>query len=231
MQALINQKLRKSRMMRHAGFLALALMLTVLAGCATGPKPRPDAVEEKVAVTEETSVTHFDDGRQGFVISEISSMDGEARGDFAAAVVLMKERKYDPAIELLEKVIGASPGVTAPYINVALAYGQTGKPGKAEGHLKTALGLVPGHPAASNVYGLLLRKGGRFAEAREIYETALKAFPEYLPARKNLGILCDLYLNDPSCALEQYEIYSQAKPEEDQVLIWVADLRLRLGVQ
>ncbi|ALC15229.1 hypothetical protein DSOUD_0435 [Desulfuromonas soudanensis] len=216
---------------RPNGFLALVLMLTVLAGCATAPKPIKDAVEEKAAVTEETSVTHFDDGRQGFVIREMSSMDGEARSDFAAAVVLLKEEKYDPAIELLEKVIAAAPGVSAPYINAALAYGETGKPEKAEGHLKTALSLVPGHPAASNVYGLLLRKGGRFAEAREIYETALKVFPEYLPARKNLGILCDLYLDDPSCALEQYEIYSQAKPEEEQVSIWVADLRLRLGVQ
>jgi tetratricopeptide (TPR) repeat protein len=231
MQVLMNQKLRKSKIPRHAGFLALALMLTVLAGCATAPKPKPDAVEEKAAVTEESSVTRLEDGRQGFVISEISSLEGEARSDFAAAVVLMQEQKFDPAIELLEKVIEASPGVTAPYINAALAYGQTGKPEKAEAHLKTALALVPGHPVPSNVYGLLLRRSGRFAEARDVYEVALTTFPEYLPARRNLGILCELYLDDSSCALEQYEIYSQAKPGDEQVVIWIAGLRLRLGLQ
>ena len=55
------------------------------------------------------------------------------------------------------------------------------------------------------------------------------AFPDYLPARRNLGILCDLYLNDPACALKQFEIYSEAMPGDAQVKIWIAELRMRLG--
>jgi tetratricopeptide (TPR) repeat protein len=89
--------------------------------------------------------------------------------------------------------------------------------------------MVPQHPVASNEYGLLLRKAGRFAEARTIYEKTLATFPEYLPAHKNLGILCDLYLNDLACAMEQYEMYSVAMPGDEQVKIWIADLRRRLG--
>ena len=54
-------------------------------------------------------------------------------------------------------------------------------------------------------------------------------FPEYYPMHKNLGILCDLYLNDPACALEHYEIYSKAMPEDAQVKLWIADVRARLG--
>jgi tetratricopeptide (TPR) repeat protein len=100
---------------------------------------------------------------------------------------------------------------------------------EAAEHLKTALTLVPEHPVASNEYGLLLRKMGRFAEARGIYEKTLTAFPDYLPARRNLGILCDLYFQDLACALAQYEIYSAAIAGDEQVKMWVADLRARLG--
>ena len=148
---------------------------------------------------------------------------------FEQAVAMMKEHDYDKAIELLEKVIERSPGVTAPYVNIAMAYVQIDKLEPAEQHLKTALELVPDHPAVCNEYGLLLRKSGRFAEAREMYEKTLKSYPEYLPVQRNLGILCDLYLDDPVCALSQYEIYSEAMPGDEQVKMWIADLRMRLG--
>ena len=90
---------------------------------------------------------------------------------------MIKEAKYDKAIELLEKVIARSPGITAPHINIAIAYRQINKPEQAEQHLKKALELIPGHPVASNEYGLLLRKAGRFAESRAIYEKSLAVFP------------------------------------------------------
>jgi Flp pilus assembly protein TadD len=110
-----------------------------------------------------------------------------------------------------------------------MAYMHIGNPEMAEQHLKTALEMVPHHPVASNEYGLLLRKAGRFTEAREVYEKALADFPDYLPVRRNLGILCDLYLNDPECALKQFEIYREGMPEDEKVKIWIAELRIRLG--
>jgi Tfp pilus assembly protein PilF len=118
--------------------------------------------------------------------------------------------------------------MTAPHINIAIAYGRINKPEQAEQHLKKALELIPGHPVASNEYGLLLRKAGRFAESRQIYEKSLAAFPEYYPIHKNLGILCDLYLKDSASALKHYEIYSKAKPKDEQVKLWLVDLHNRL---
>ena len=230
MQGISRKLLRWSKARTPAGCAALSILLLLLAGCASGGKTvKQEPVEQAPTVVEGLAVTRLQDGREGFVIRETPGLDAESRRDFDRAVAMMKERKFEGAVELLEKVIEGSPEVTAPYINIAMAYAAIDRPEPAEQHLKTALRLVPEHPAASNEYGLLLRKSGRFAEAREIYEKALARFPEYLPVRRNLGILCDLYLGDPACALEQYEIYSEAMPEDEQVKLWLADLSLRVG--
>ncbi len=216
-----------SKMRRRAGWVVLPAVLAVLSGCATGAKVAKPPVA--AVANQRASVERLPDGRQGFVIRERPNMDADSRETFKRAVAMMNEGNNDKAIELLTKVIEQSPGVTAPYIDIAVAYMRTGKPDLAEQHLKAALKLVPNHPVASNEYGLLLRKGGRFKEAREVYENALAGFPDYLPIHRNLGILCDLYLNDPECALKQFGIYSEGTPSDAQVKIWIAELRMRLG--
>jgi len=215
-----------------AALVVPAIALWLLTGCVTGTdvtRTKHTPVVQKVPAGKGASVVRLADGRKGFVITEVCSINDALRKDFASAVAMLNDQDYVNAIDLLQKIIEQSPGVTAPYINIAIAYQHTGKAEQAEEHLKTALGIVPGHPVACNQYGLLYRRSGRFEEARKIYEKALKSFPEYYPAHRNLGILCDLYLNDPACALKHYEIYRQYKPEHNQVKMWIADLRSRLG--
>ena len=232
MQVIYRQMLNWKNLLRCAGVMALFIMLISLQGCATGSRLAEQVPADSVpAVPEGLGVTHYEDGREGFVIREAPAMDAESRNAFEKALALMQTEDFGAAAELLQKVIESSPGVTAPYINMAIACRQTGKTKEAEESLKKALELVPQHPVASNEYGLLLRHEGRFAEARTIYEQSLAAFPEYLPLHRNLGILCDLYLNDQVCALEQYQIYSDAMPEDEKVKIWIADLQMRSGLQ
>jgi len=223
MQGMHIRTLRRLKTRTFIGFVVLLMELLVLAGCATHGKIK------SALVVQEPVVERLDNGREGFTIKEVPKMDAASRRDFEGAVAMLKDQEYDQAIALLEKVIEQSPGVTAPYINMAIACQHIGKLEQAEEHLKTALLLVPGHPVACNEYGLLYRKTGRFSEARTIYEKALSKFPDYYPVHRNLGILCDLYLNDLACALEHYEIYSEASPDDKKVKSWIADLRARLG--
>jgi len=215
---------RRFKARTYATFTVLATVLSVLAGCATEGKV-------KATVAYEPSVARLEDGREGFIITEVPQMDEVSHRDFNRAVGMLKDQNYGQAIDLLEKVIAQSPGISAPYIDIAIAYQRIGKPEQAEEHLKKALKLFPEHPVASNEYGLLYRKTGRFAEARVTYEKAIARFPDYYPLHKNLGILCDLYLDDSECALKQFEIYSARRPADAQVKIWISELRMRLGRQ
>jgi Tfp pilus assembly protein PilF len=223
MQGMHIRMLRRLKTRTFVGFVVLLMVLSVLAGCATDGKVKP------ALVVREPFVERLDNGREGFIIKEVPQMDATSRRDFERAVAMLNDQEYGQAITLLEKVIEQSPGVTAPYINMAIACQHIGKLEQAEEHIKTALLLIPEHPVACNEYGLLYRKTGRFAEARAVYEKALSIFPDYYPVHRNLGILCDLYLNDLACALEHYEIYSEARPEDKKVKTWIADLRVRLG--
>lgn len=233
MQKINKEGFSGSQARSRVRFAVLVLGLGLLAGCAAKAKVQPPVAvaPEPPPVVEVSSVTRLGDGREGFVIKEIPRVDAATVNDFERAVAMMQAGDYRAAGSLLEKVIEQGPGVTAPYINLAIASRHNGQPEQAEESLKTALQLIPAHPVASNEYGLLLRQAGRFAEARTIYEQALSTFPDYSPAHKNLGILCDIYLKDSACALDHYEIYSAAMPKDEQVKLWIADLRGRLERQ
>ncbi len=213
-------------------FLAIMAALAVLSGCLSGfkPKEQPPVAPEASAVQETgPSIEKLPDGKHGFVVKESSAMDKDAMSEFNRANTLAKEGKNDKAAEILEEVIKKSPKLASPHINAAFIYKQMGKTDKAEEHLKCALAIIPNHPVAANEYGLLLRKAGKFQDARKVYEDAISAFPDYLPLHRNLGILCDIYLNDQACATREFEIYSKSMPKDEKVRMWMAELKMRDG--
>ena len=229
MQGMHRRILQRIRPRAYAGCGVLMIVLSAFTGCATNGEVKPVRDVQEPPAARGASVERLTDGREGFIITEIPQMDAASRRDFERAVAMMNDEEYGQAVDLLEKVIEKSPGVAAPHINMAIACRRIGKLEQTEEHLKTALDLVPEHPVAGNEYGLLCRKAGRLDEARTIYEKVIARFPDYYPVHRNLGILCDLYLNDLACALEHYEIYSRTMPEDKQVKLWIADLRARLG--
>lgn len=161
-------------------------------------------------------------------IIENHKLDPEVQQEFDKAVGLLKEENYEEAIRLLKSVAAKAPKFTAPHINLGIAYVQVNDLEKAEESLRKALELNYMHPVARNEMGLVYRQSGRYEEARKLYESLLKMHPDFLPARKNFGVLCDIYLQDLSCALEQYQVYLEGIPEDEKVKIWVADVKSRM---
>lgn len=156
-------------------------------------------------------------------------VDSDVENDFNRAVELLREEKYKQAITILTTVIDREQRLPAPYVNIAMAYNKLGDTAKAEENFISALKLDIGHPTANNELGLLYRKAGKFNAARTAYQNAIKEHSDYLPAKRNLGVLCDLYLHDYKCALEQYEDYLELQPDDKTVDIWVSDVKQRIG--
>jgi len=216
------------------------ILMALLGGCATTPPPadRSDrAVEAGVeaepseAVRQRTAdeIAEISTEEGGFTVTEQLRISGEVRADYDLAVQYLAQGRIEEGIDLLLRITQQAPELTAPHIDLGIAYASVDDLEAAEQALLRAVELTPTHPIAHNELGIVYRRMGRFEDARANYEQALAVQPAFHFARRNLAVLCDLYLSDPGCALEHYQAYLDAVIEDDEVEIWVADLIARSG--
>ena len=197
--------------------LALVALSGVLAACATTSTPQPKQ-RAQIQIQEQV----------GFTISEPVSVSDAVRMDYDSALLLLEQGQADEGIAILERVVAQAPDVSGPRIDLGIAAHQAGDLEAAEQHLLAALELNPDHPVVHNELGIIYRKTGRFQEARKSYESALDVYPGFHFARRNLAVLCDLYLADLECALQNYEAYMKTVPSDEEASMWIADIRYRL---
>ena len=191
----------------------------LIAGCNATTKPKRAAAN--IQIQEAV----------GFTITEEVRISENVRLKYYEALNYLNDGQLERGIVMLEEVAETAPLVTAPRIDLGMAQHRNGDLEAAESNLLKALELNASHPVAHNELGIIYRKTGRFKEAKQHYEAAIAVYPGYHHARRNLAILCDLYLGDLDCALNQYVAYMATVPADEEASMWITDLRNRMATR
>ena len=205
---------RRSSMTRMA---LLAATATLLVACNSTPTRKAPA---RIDIDVVDAV--------GFTIVEDARIGNEVRVDYDRALALLEQGNTAAGIDVLESVIAAAPELSAPRIDIAIAYHRMDDLEAAEEHLLGALKVNPQHPIALNELGIVYRKTARFDASRRSYEAALAVYPGFHYARRNLAVLCDLYLDDLACARDNYEAYLATVHSDDEASLWLRNVRFRM---
>lgn len=188
--------------------IPVLLLLTGCAGLPQNTTPAPEPVKpdrEKVVITE------------------------ALQNSFQQALSALDQGEEARAVELLESIIEAQPGLVTPYIlQGMIAERQQNIPAAKHWYLE-ALEKDPANGKALNQLGLIARENGDFSEAEAFYQKAIEADPGESRYYLNYAILLDLYMGKLTQALSQYETYQKMQNQQDeQVALWVVDLKQRI---
>ena len=234
---------------RAIGVTALVMGALVLGACGGSAPPLSEAPPESVpaasAPTLSTSpvsepvVETASSSRSKSAVADAGSegapveapVPPEAQMQFDNAVATMNSGNTGSAEQQFRALSASYPAYTGALLNLAILQTKAGKLEEAHKTLTDAIARKPS-AAAYNQLGIVNRRLGRFKEAEEAYQRAIETDANYALTYLNLGVLCDLYLQQPERALEAFERYLALAPSPDaKVNGWVTELKTRLGAQ
>jgi Flp pilus assembly protein TadD len=217
---------------RTLGSAIITSLLALVSACTTVSTSEPGQTGPTNAVVKPQRPAKIDTRSEyDLIIKESVRIASSVRTDYDQAMRHLSSGEQTAGISLLESIVAEAPELTAPHVDLGVAYLNAGQLAEAETRLLHALVLTPGHPVAANELGVVYRRTGRFELARQSFLSALDKFPNYHIAQKNLGALCDVFLVDLNCALDNYRAYQQAYPDEREIKLWIVDVERRLVVE
>jgi tetratricopeptide (TPR) repeat protein len=217
--------------MRSAERLASLLALgALLGGCASAPpivaKP-VEAVKETATAVAATVAAAV----PAVVAPAEAPVPAEAQRAFDAARAHLRAGRTADAERGFRELAARHPELGGAHANLGLILRGAGKLDESIAALEQAVKASPKQPVFHNHLALSYRQKGEFQKARNAYEQAIALDDNYADAHLNLGVLLDLYQNDPSLALAHYERYLALHPQGDAAVgKWVAELKTRKPV-
>jgi tetratricopeptide (TPR) repeat protein len=217
---------------------ALGIAIAWLAACGSAPQ-RPAAKPAAVRVPAPAPVPAAAPalpppasaaGASAPVAAPHPEVPDAARADFDRAVNLMRAGNTSGAELGFKQMAQEYPQFAAPLVNLAILKRKQGQLPEAEQLLKTAVAHESGNAVAWTELGATQSLRAQFKDAANSYQAAITADPRYAPAWRNLGVVADLYLDDPRRALSAFEQYKELSGEDKPVSGWIAELHQRLGI-
>lgn len=190
--------------------LALLAFAVALGGCA-GNAPKP--VTDSAATAEPV-------------------FPADAMDRYARALGWMDAGDDERAAAAFRDLAADYPDYAGPLVNLAILESRRGNTEAGINLLSNAVVICTDCAPAWNQLGILYRRQGRFEDAEAAYLKALAADPDYALAHYNLGVLYDLYQQQPATAVQHYERYVVLSNDAEAATTvdkWIADLRRRIG--
>jgi len=215
--------------------------MVLLAGCHSAPVQPPHAPAPAVlsapqskpaalsGAPDNAATPNGSPAANAAGAADTTPIPPRAAQQYSQALQMMKSNRLTDAELEFKQLSVAYPQFAGPQLNLGLLYLQASRLPEAEAAFKAAQQTSPANAIAGDELGIVERKLGKFADAEAAYLRAIAAEPNYAPAHLNLGVLYDLYLQEPQKALEQFQRYIEIAGENKQIAGWVIELRKRAG--
>jgi tetratricopeptide (TPR) repeat protein len=153
-------------------------------------------------------VTALKKNNQLAAISDLNDLVHRETGDkfvlYLAGRWFVDQHDAQRAIPLFEKVLEIDPQFTPVLNRLGYSYAAMGDMARAELLMQRYVAAMPADANPEDSYGDILFKAGRYAEAKEHFEHALKKDPTFGPSQHELGDVFAM-LGNQAGAREAYE--------------------------
>lgn len=106
--------------------------------------------------------------------------EGLDEASFPLSVLLLQQRRYAEAVDVLAPLAEAGPDDVPVVINLSIALRHSGQPDAALRFARSAAAAAPGNVGACNALGLAALQAGHVEEALQAFESGLRQAPGHV---------------------------------------------------